>query len=78
MMAKGQAEDVRRLKEEIAGNSAGQPGKRLTNKPLPDPWLLHPIRRTQSSPARVNSAASSPVKATAKKSAKKASKRAQR
>ncbi len=81
MMAKEQRDDIRRLKHEATGKNSGLPEKQPAKEDAPDPWLLHPIRRTRSSAekptgkrtARFASkkAAKEPVKKAAKKASKK-------
>ena len=46
-MADRQHEEIRRLKEEVgAVSSSGEASRqpRDPRKPVPDPWLLHPVR----------------------------------
>jgi hypothetical protein len=46
-MAEVQGEEIRRLKAEIAGRSEDVVVKSVPKdprKPVPDPWLLHPVR----------------------------------
>ena len=84
MMAEEQAEDIRRLKQEATGKNSAQPEKQPADEAAPDPWLLHPIRRTRRSAAKPGSNSttrSAPKKAArkaAKKAAKKTSKKARR
>ena len=84
MMAKEQAEDIRRLKHEAAGKKPGDPKKPPAGKAVPHAWLLHPTRRTKvaqgkpgaKSPKR--SASQKASKKAAKKTVKKGSKKARR
>ncbi|MGB8771127.1 MAG: hypothetical protein WCC92_16025 [Candidatus Korobacteraceae bacterium] len=78
MMAEEQAEDIRRLKQAAAGKNPEQPGKPPSDKAVPHPWLLHPIRRTKRSAAKAsaNSATRSAPKKASKKAAKKAARKA--
>jgi hypothetical protein len=87
MMAEGQKNDIRRLKQAAAGKNSEQPNRRPADGAVPDPWLLHPIRRSKvAAKPRGKSAARSaakevPEKATkkaVKKASKKTSKRARR
>ena|ERR1035437_461780 len=84
MMAEEQAEDIHRLKQEAAGKNSGQPAKQPADEAAPDPWLLHPIRRTRRSAAKhgangsPRSAAKKAPKRAAKKAAKEPSKKARR
>jgi len=80
MMAEEQAEDIRRLKQEATGKNSAQPEKQPADEAVPDPWLLHPIRRTRRSAAKpsARSTARSAAKKAPKKAAKKASKKARR
>lgn len=70
-MSERQGEEIRRLKEEVgvAGPSNSKPRTRAKvprKRPVPDPWQLHPVRRTKVS------AKKSAKKAVVKKSAGKA------
>ena len=82
-MAEEQREDIRRLKQAASGKTSGQAEKRPSDGAVPDPWLLHPIRRTRGSAAKASaktgarSAKKAPKKAK-KKAAKKASKKSRR
>ena len=84
MMAEEQAEDIRRLKQAAAGKNSEQLEKPPTDKAVPNPWLLHPTRRTKRSAAKptgkstAQSASKKAPKKAAKKAAKKASKKALR
>ncbi len=80
MMAKEQRADIRRLKQAAAGKNSGQSAKQSAKEAVPDPWLLHPIRRTQSSAAKpaAKSAARSASKKKARKAANKTSKKVRR
>jgi hypothetical protein len=42
MMAEGQKNDIRRLKQAAAGKNSEQPNRRPADGAVPDPWLLHP------------------------------------
>jgi hypothetical protein len=78
MMAKEQAEDIRRLKHEAAGKNPGDPKKPPAGKAVPHAWLLHPTRRTkvaQGKPGTKSSTRSAPQTAS-KKAAKKTVKKA--
>ena len=80
MMANEQREDILRLKRTAIGRNSEESAKPPTDRAVPDPWLLHPIRRTGGSPAKssaksgAQSAKKAPKKAE-KKAAKKASKK---
>jgi hypothetical protein len=84
MMAKEQAEDIRRLKHEAAGKNPGDPKKPPSGKAVPHAWLLHPTRRTKAArgtPAAKNAKRSASQKASkkaAKKTVKKGSTKARR
>jgi hypothetical protein len=83
MMAEEQAEDIRRLKLAATGRNSGPPEKQPTDKPVPNPWLLHPTRRKPSAKKRgangsTRSTSGKAPKKAAKKAAKKASKKARR
>ena len=80
MMAKGQRDDIRRLKRAATGKNSEQPQKQPTNIAIPDPWLMHPTRRAKRSAAKptAKSTAQSASKKAAKKVAKKTPKRARR
>ena len=84
MMAEEQAEDIRRLKQAVAGKNSGPPEKQPADNAVPDPWLMHPTRRTKGSAAkrgangRTRSTSKKAPKKTAKKTAKKAAKKAGR
>ncbi len=83
MMADEQAEDIRRLKLAATGKNSGPPEKQTTDKPVPNPWLLHPTRRKRSATkrganGRAKSASKKAPKKAAKKAARKASKKARR
>jgi hypothetical protein len=83
MMAKEQAADIRRLKQAAAGKNS-QPEKRPADNPVPDPWLLHPIRPAKRAAAKrganggARSASKKAPKKAARKTAKKAAKRVRR
>ncbi|MGB7554322.1 MAG: hypothetical protein WBM04_08105 [Candidatus Korobacteraceae bacterium] len=80
-MAEEQAADIRRLKQAAAGKNSGQSEKQSAKEAVPDPWLLHPIRRTGRSSAKpagkrtAPSASKKAPKKSARKAAKKASKK---
>jgi hypothetical protein len=78
MMAEEQAEDIRRLKQAATGKNPEQSEKPPSDKAVPDPWLMHPTRRTQRSAvkASANRATRPAAKRAAKKSTKKALKKA--
>ncbi len=82
MMAKEQAEDIRRLKHKAAGKKPADPKKPPTGKAVPHAWLMHPTRRTKKSAPKSeakNTKRSIPKKASKeapKKAIKKASKKA--
>ena len=84
MMAKEQADDIRRLKQAAAGKDSGSYEKRPGRKAASDPWLMHPIRLAKRSPAKrganptTKSAAKKAPKKAAKKAAKKANKKTRR
>ena len=83
MMAEEQAEDIRRLKQEVTGKNSGQPEKQPADEAVPDPWLLHPIRPAKGGAKRgakgtTRSATKKAPKKTAKKATKKTSKKARR
>jgi hypothetical protein len=83
MMAEEQAEDIRRLKLAATGRNSGPPEKQPTDKPAPNPWLLHPTRRKRSAAkpganGSTRSASGKAPKKAAKKAARKASKKARR
>ena len=78
-MSERQGEEIRRLKEE-QGVPLRTPAKARTlarkshKRPVPDPWMLHPVRIKKA--AKKKSAKKSVKKAAAKKSApKKAAKK---
>ena len=82
MMAKEQRDDIRRLKHEASEKNSGPPGKRPADKAVPDPWLMHPIRRTKHLAAKATRqnatrpASKKAPKKAAKKFANKTSKKA--
>ena len=71
MMAKGQRDDIRRLKRAATGKNSEQPQKQPNNMAVPDPWLMHPTRRTKRS---AKATAKSPARSASKKAAKKVAK----
>jgi hypothetical protein len=77
MMAVEQRDDILRLKKAA---TVTNPSKSATppSKGGPDPWLLHPIRRTAGSAAKsgAKSTARSASKKAPRKAAKKVSKKA--
>lgn len=78
-MSERQGEEIRRLKEEIgvAGPSNSKPRTRAKvsrKRPVPDPWQLHPVRRTKI--ASKKSAKKAAAKTSARKSPAKKKKAA--
>ncbi len=75
MMAKEQRNDIRRLKQAAIGknSSSEQSEKKSAEEAVPDPWLLHPIRRAERSSARAAGRRTAP--SASKKAPKKAAKR---
>ena len=74
-MAVRQRDEIRRLKEEIAGHAPKEATdftKQDPSTPVPDPWLLHPTR-TKRAPAKKKTAKK---KAASKKPQRKAAKKA--
>ena len=84
MMAEEQAEDIRRLKQAVAGKNSGPPEKQPADNAVPDPWLMHPIRPAKRAAAKrdanasTRSASKKAPKKAARKATKKASKKARR
>ncbi len=75
-MAERQHDEIRKLKAEIAGRPLSgevNPHPEDPRKPVPDPWILHPVR---IKPAKKKTPKKRAVKkSTARKSAAKKSKR---
>ena len=71
MMAEEQAQDIRRLKHAAIGKKSGDAKRPLADKPVPDAWLMHPVRHAKK-------AAKSGTKNTERSILKKASKKAQK
>jgi hypothetical protein len=77
-MSARQHDEIRKLKEEIAGHPASSAPLSAPvdpRKPVPDPWLLHPTRIKRApaklKPGKKKSPRSSKGRATAKKTATK-------
>lgn len=74
-MAERQHDEIRRLKAEVAGQPlTGEldPHPGDPRKPVPDPWLLHPVRVKTSAAKKKAAAKKSPTKRTSKTKTKKA------
>lgn len=73
-MAVRQHDEIRKLKEELAGHAPGDPadfGPHDPRKPVPDPWLLHPTRIKRTPAKRKASKKASAGKPKSKRPAKK-------
>jgi hypothetical protein len=74
MMAEEQAQDIRRLKHAVIGKKSGDAKRPPADKPVPDAWLMHPVRRAKKSAP--TSGAKNIKRSTSKKASKKAQKKA--
>lgn len=75
-MAERQRDEIRRLKEEVAGQSPRESADISTNdprKPVPDPWLLHPVRIKRTPGKKTAAKKSAGSKKTLAKPKKKSS-----
>ncbi len=80
-MAGRQSDEIRRLKAEIAGQPlTGElaPHPEDSRKPVPDPWLLHPVRIKRAAAKPAKKKAAKKTSARPKKTAKKKPAKAKR